>query len=93
MWHIRLAAPGAVGAGYDPARVRVRVRIVRLTRTRMDPDNLVASAKHVLDAMRTLGVIVDDAHVELRVRWMKYRRPGRVILHVHVYPEGSDAGG
>jgi hypothetical protein len=82
MWSLRVACPGACFGYRDPARVRVR--IARCTRTRMDPDNLVASAKHILDALVRLGVIVDDAQVDLRVKWVRHAaRVGCVIVHVY----------
>jgi hypothetical protein len=48
---------------------RARVTIHRQSRGELDPDNLVASTKPILDALRYARVLVDDSpkHLELVV--------------------------
>ena len=56
---------------------RARVSITRRTTgVAPDPDNLVASAKLILDALVQLGIIADDTPdvVELEVNWEQAKK-------------------
>lgn len=66
---------------------RAQIVITRMTCGKEpDPDNLTASAKLLLDALRDAGVIVDDSpeHITLDVQWqrsMKRNQQGtRVVV-------------
>lgn len=60
----------------------LRVTIVRHGKRLLDPDNLVGGAKPLIDAMRDLGLIVDDdpAHLELTVKQQKAKEPKMLVL-------------
>lgn len=57
--------------GKAPQRpyLKARVTIERRSRGQLDPDNLVASVKPVIDALRYARVLLDDTadHLELKV--------------------------
>jgi Holliday junction resolvase RusA-like endonuclease len=57
---------------------RAKVAIHRISRGRMDPDNLVGCMKPVIDALRYARVLVDDSpdHIELTVTQSReYKTP------------------
>lgn len=49
------------GDDYPLARVRIRVVLIVPDRRRRDPDNVVASAKNLIDGLVDAGVIRDDS--------------------------------
>lgn len=65
---IAVAVHQAGGKPYRPWP-RARVTIHRRSRGQLDPDNLVASMKPVIDGLRYAGVLLDDSpkHIELVV--------------------------
>lgn len=63
---------------HAPTLERAKVFYVRSYRSRpLDPDNMVASIKPVLDALQDLGVIRTDAHGSLDLRVQQEPRGGR----------------
>lgn len=67
-----------VGKDVPPAPVRARVTYIRSYRhAPLDPDNLYASAKSVLDALQRLGIILSDKPQDLDLKCDQRPRAGR----------------
>ncbi len=79
-WLIRAALPVMV---LEPQTERCKVRIHQVRKRRLDPDNLVASVKYVLDSLIRWGVIKDDSPgwIELTVT-QEAGRPCRTLIEV-----------
>ena len=79
-----LAKPGSIitGPGFETAHITITRYAVQL----LDPDNLPASMKIPIDALRLAGVIVDDspAHITLEVTQQRvnHRKEQRVEIEV-----------
>jgi Holliday junction resolvase RusA-like endonuclease len=67
-----------------------RVTITLYHSRKYDPDNLSASVKPVLDAMKHWQIILDDAPrwVELEVRQEKYKHRARHTI-IEIEPAGK----
>jgi len=68
-----------ISAGYSPQHLpypRAKITICRQSHCSLDPDNLVASVKPIIDALRYARVLVDDSakHLELVVTQTRERR-------------------
>lgn len=52
---------------------KVKLEITRITSVQPDKDNLYASCKQLIDALRKNGIITDDApkHLDLECNWEK----------------------
>lgn len=69
----------------DAPYERARVTIDRRGRGELDPDNLVACVKPVIDALRYAHVLVDDTaeHIELKVTQSLNRKlPPRTLIEI-----------
>ena len=86
-WTIK-AAPGRQSWQQEnPYPLRCQVDIIRKTTGRApDPDNLVASAKLILDALVDLQIILDDTpdHLELNVSWEHVKKKDLHAVSVEV---------
>lgn len=80
-----------ITAGYSPQRIpypRAKVTIHRKSHGELDPDNLVASVKPILDALRYACVLVDDSpkHLELIVTQARTPRASAPCTSIEIRP-------
>jgi hypothetical protein len=80
-----------ITAGYSPQRIpypRAKVCIHRQSHGELDPDNLVACVKPILDALRYAHVLVDDSskHLELVVTQARTPRASAPCTLIEIRP-------
>jgi len=63
---------------------KARVSIERCSRGEMDPDNLVACVKPIIDALRYACVLVDDSPKHLVLQVSQTRCPRKLTPHTKI---------
>jgi len=63
--------------GQDESAPRVVVRIVQSRRRLLDAENLWASVKHIVDGLKTAGLIRDDSPKEIVLQVVQEQLPSR----------------
>ena len=97
-WAKRKSRKAAVGwfiieqfGRLPPSKALKRAKVY-ITRVAMgkepDPDNLVASAKLILDALQDCNIIADDSpeHIDLDVRWQRAAKKADQKTIIEVLP-------
>lgn len=69
--------------GFQPAKNRRKLDIVRSAMTVLDKDNLYGSAKFLIDAIKTAGALVDDnpewVDLDVDQKWMPEEGKGMLV--------------
>lgn len=71
---------------------KAKVRITRFSHHLLDPDNLHGSAKIVLDALKKIGLIADDAPDRLWLICEQESGAPRTVISINPLPAGSELG-
>jgi Holliday junction resolvase RusA-like endonuclease len=83
LWRTLIRAE--IDNSHKPCRKKMRVVISQMRKRLLDPDNLVASVKPILDALVDWKLIKDDSNewIELDVRQTTGKEPMTII---HIQP-------
>lgn len=82
--------------GFQPAKRRRRLEIVRSAKTVLDKDNLYASAKFLIDAIKTAGALVDDnpkwVDLDVDQKWLPNEGKGMLVTIIDPGDTNADEG-